>query len=365
MIVAVLHLFLHLVRADWAPYVSSALLQQIHVCNVSVVTSVDTPTPGGAYIIARRARPVQIIDIAPLLDEIELLEIRLYELRDIVDWFIVIEQNETHTGLAKEVVYHKHIGRLTKLLGQHVMRKIIYYNCAYPAEFKIEKVVLGSSPQQALHWRRENYMRSGCARTIVEEMRQKLQPGALLMMSDMDEIPDAFGVASLKYCHYTQPAAPDNNEARLVFFGQVRYHFNFHCASSNMYHWTGTMLTTVEHGLAMGLQLLRDKRQQAPVGADLRIPHGFGGWHFSNSPFGDARKLVNKYRSFTETQTLDHLGGRDALDYWSYAMVNGGDVRSNTQCHEFDLRHLPRLVHDLPHKYIDLLSKEQIGRLID
>lgn len=351
--------------AEWAPYVSTVLLQQIHSCNKSVVTNVHTPT-GADYTVTRRARPVQIVDIAPLLDEIELLEIRLYELRDLVDWFIVIEQNETFTGLPKELLYHKHVGRLTNLLGQHVMRKVLYYNCPYPADYKIEKVVLGSSPQQAQHWRREHFMRNTCARTMVEEMRYKqLQPSALLLMSDMDEIPDAFAVASFKYCRYEQPAAADSAEARLIFFGQVRYHFNFHCASSNMYHWTGTMLTTVEHALAIGLQTLRDKRQQAPVGADLRVPHGFGGWHFSNSPFGDVRKLVNKYRSFSESQTMDHVRESDAYDYWSHVMLHGGDVRSNTHCHGLELRHLPRLVHDLPHKYIGLLSKNQIDRLID
>jgi hypothetical protein len=349
----ILHFFAY-VSASWSMRVNEAVLHRTRLCLQDSITQVEQPLH---FNVQPRKRAAQVVDASLLFNEIELLEIRLYELRDIVDYFLVIEQNETHTGKPKELVFDYE--RLVRNLGPHVMRKVIYKNCAYPPELHIERVVLGRSPQQAVHWLRENYPRETCTRDLLLDLKKRLLPDALFLQSDIDEIPDALAVASFKYCQYTKPTA---EEPRLVAFRQARYHFNFHCASSNMYHWTGTMMTSVTYALEIGLQKLRDLR---PTTADCRVSIGWGGWHFSNSPFGDAQKLVEKYTAFAESQTIDHVRQEDLLAYWTHAMTNGGDVRSNTQCEERELRHLPRLVQDMPLRYKHLLNDAQLERLID
>lgn len=307
----------------------------------------------------RRSSPITIYDVSFLLDEIELLEIRLYELRNVVDKFIIVEQNETHTGLPKQLTFKENYGRLLRTLGQHTMRKVEYVECIYPPELKIAKTVIGSSNQQSIHWLRENYMRKICAQAPLAKMHERLQMPAYVMVSDMDEIPDMLAVASFKYCHFSESS--DKIEPKLVGFKQMRYHFNFHCASSNMYEWSGTVLAKIDTAMEMGLQTIRDRR----TATDANVLLGWGGWHFSNFPFGDPKKLVSKYTSFAESQTIDHIKDGDLLAYWRHTMNNGGDIKSNTHCEERELRHFPRLVADDPMRFVELLSAAQRNRLID
>lgn len=59
----------------------------------------------GAITGERRKRPARVFDIFPFTYELDVLEMRLYELNDTVDYFLVIESTLTHRGTPKPLGY--------------------------------------------------------------------------------------------------------------------------------------------------------------------------------------------------------------------------------------------------------------------
>ena len=49
----------------------------------------------------------KIFDCFKFFNEIELLHLRLMELSPVVDYFVLVESNKTHTGNPKEFIFEK------------------------------------------------------------------------------------------------------------------------------------------------------------------------------------------------------------------------------------------------------------------
>lgn len=64
---------------------------------------------------------LKVLDAVLMSSELDLLEIRLNELDDVVDYFLVVESNATFTGLPKETFYSNNRARFAKF-----GHKIIY-----------------------------------------------------------------------------------------------------------------------------------------------------------------------------------------------------------------------------------------------
>lgn len=110
----------------------------------------------------------KIYDCFTFYNEIDLLEIRLNEMYDIVEKFIIIEADKTHTGNAKESFYLNNINRFEKFSNK-IIHKII----------NLPKL----SP-----WDCEQYQRQYIYDILIE-----LTPSAddIIIISDADEIPHA------------------------------------------------------------------------------------------------------------------------------------------------------------------------------
>jgi len=306
----------------------------------------------------------KIVDVFLFLQEVELLEIRLFELSDVVDYFVIVESNETLTGFAKNLSFLDNRRKLIQRFGGSMIRKLVYQQCFFPLNLKIDKVVLGESPQRNIHWQREYFMRNTCMKQGIEKIRPKLDNMSLIILGDVDEIPSLKAISGLKRCKLSMglDVFGDENSTALVSFRQKRFHFNFHCASENMYDWIGSVVTSYKNALRMGFQELRSHRFKTLPIDSYRVDMEDGGWHFSNFDFQNGRQLWQKYRSFAETQTTGQISG-DHRDYWARVMKNQGDHKSNTHCTERDLVNLPKLVTLHHTDYLGYLSPLQQARL--
>ncbi len=56
-----------------------------------------------------REKPVKVYDAFLFSNELDILEIRLQELKDVVDKFVIIESNTTFTGVEKPFMLSDHI----------------------------------------------------------------------------------------------------------------------------------------------------------------------------------------------------------------------------------------------------------------
>ncbi|KAF8980834.1 hypothetical protein BGZ46_003652 [Entomortierella lignicola] len=113
--------------------------------------------------------------------ELDMLEIRIRELWDVVDKFIILESNATFTGLPKDEVFKMNMDRF---------------------EFAKSKIVYKSLPLSPLGagesaWMNEGRMRDGMTDFLLEA---GVQAGDLVTSSDVDEIISRNTIELLKSC---------------------------------------------------------------------------------------------------------------------------------------------------------------------
>ena len=117
---------------------------------------------------------MRIFDCFPFFNEIDLLELRLNELWDVVDVFVIVEAKQTFTGNPKPMCLLDNKERLAKYMH------------------KVRYVVVEDFPPNLDDWGKETYQRN--------EIRKELSdvlPDDIVMLSDVDEIPRADVVKSI------------------------------------------------------------------------------------------------------------------------------------------------------------------------
>ncbi len=109
---------------------------------------------------------VKVYDCFPFFNELEILDIRLHELNDVVDKFILIEATNTHQGKPKRLFFEENKERYQQFLH------------------KIEHVVV-TLPQDAGIWVREEYQRDYLSTVLA---RLGCKNDDIVLVSDADEI---------------------------------------------------------------------------------------------------------------------------------------------------------------------------------
>jgi hypothetical protein len=91
--------------------------------------------------LQRRKRIPRIIDGFLFNDEITLLRIRLAELYDVVDQFILVEAAQTHKGDPKPMLFERHKAQLERFLPKitHVPVLHFPFNCSQQAAGSVTK----------------------------------------------------------------------------------------------------------------------------------------------------------------------------------------------------------------------------------
>eukprot|EP01117_Protostelium_nocturnum_P019816 TRINITY_DN8681_c0_g1_i2.p1 TRINITY_DN8681_c0_g1~~TRINITY_DN8681_c0_g1_i2.p1 ORF type:complete len:340 (+),score=74.33 TRINITY_DN8681_c0_g1_i2:447-1466(+) len=128
----------------------------------------------------REGETRKVIDVLIFSIELDLLEIRLRELNDHVDLFIIIETDITFTGKTKELHFENNKERF-----QFAKHKIIQHS------FKWEYIIDFQDP-----FVQENHLRSIAS----QKLREHVRIGDLVIMSDVDEIPSSHTILLLKSC---------------------------------------------------------------------------------------------------------------------------------------------------------------------
>ncbi len=109
---------------------------------------------------------MRVFDCFPLFNEIDLLELRLNELWDVVDVFVIVEARQTFTGNPKPLCLPDNADRLEKYMP------------------KIRYVVVEAFPDGMSNWGKEEYQRNCLHRELHD-----ILPDDVLIFSDLDEIP--------------------------------------------------------------------------------------------------------------------------------------------------------------------------------
>ena len=217
-----------------------------------------------------------LVDGFMFYNELDVLELRLTILDEYVDRFVLVEAEVNHVGGPKELFFQKNKERFAKWLP------------------KIEHIIVRAdeAPTDTNPWSREKYQRECIRRGL-----QGVSDDSIIMISDVDEIPD-------------MRLVPYENLPHLITAVHMwMYHYSLdHLFTGEP--WVGTILTNVGTLKEKGPNRLRDSRWGYPV-------FGYSGWHLSS--FGDEKHVLNKMRTFAhalDNNDHKHLQTEENIKSW-------------------------------------------------
>lgn len=200
----------------------------------------------------------KIFDCFLFFNEIELLDLRLIELNEIVDYFVLVEAKKTYTGIEKELFFEKNKEKFSKYLN------------------KIIHVIIEDLPTDKGAWEAEYFSRNAILQGLTNAGEDDL-----IILSDIDEIPSS---KKIKEFNKDEPHV----------FQQKLYYYYVNCLQNQL--WNGSIITSKKY--LNSPQKLRDQRENLP-----KIQQG--GWHFSF--LGGPERIIDKIKAYAETETCSEL----------------------------------------------------------
>ncbi len=212
-----------------------------------------------------------IIDAFTFLNEKELVELRIKYLNDIVDCFLIVEADFTHTGKEKKWNFPEILNNRLKKFSN----KIQYYQM----KIDLEKADAEKSPNYVGKTLGRSWKVESMQRNFIKEASKKFLPDDIIMISDMDEIPSRQKVSFIKSC--------DFNVIAPVAFEQALFHLD--CNYLNEEQWIGSVVTTKKLIDKYEPQIFRDLRTRISTFTSA-------GWSFSS--FGGPKRVGEKLEAF-------------------------------------------------------------------
>ena len=255
---------------------------------------------------------MKIIDCFTFYNELDMLELRLNELNEVVDYFVLVECVKTHANNDKELYFENNKHRFSKFL-----EKIIHI------------IVKDNIPQTSNAWDIENYQRRGIDQGIKQ---LHLNSDDLIIIADLDEIPDADTLQHLK----------NTNGINGVYSMEMDlYYYNLNCKYN--YKWYHAKILNFGN-YNNDPQSVRDWGPKVNGGIKKC------GWHLSY--FGDVEFIKNKIRNFAHQEFNNEFilnDERILKQIQSNGDLYGRDTPTSSSFNYVD-------IHDntyLPHKYKD------------
>lgn len=217
-------------------------------------------------------RKRKVVDCFIFYNELQMLNYRIHLLNPHVDYFILTESTHTFSGKEKESTYQKY-----KYMFAPFNHKIIHLMID-DIPYKYPNINVEKKEQ----WDNERHQRNMITRAID---KLDLEDNDLIMLSDVDEIPDTRILSQIINCDV---------KINILQFLMDFYYYNLHCKQGSS--WTKSKIFSydaykkfIAHGQTLD---------------NIRMNGGFpsirGGWHLSY--FGDSKFISNKLIHFSHQE---------------------------------------------------------------
>ena len=244
-----------------------------------------------------------IYDCFPFFNELELLEIRLHELSDVVDYFVLVEATRTFTGMPKILHFDKH-----SLLFDKFMDKIIHVIVddmpMTPEELDAsltekDRRWIESDYQIGSDWIRDRHQRNAIMRALGDCNSEDI-----IIISDADELVRASVIENIEetLCEGSNPVEQVLNS----------YYFNIIC--TNM-PWWGSKIIKRKY---LNDQTPSEVRFHTPAFCYIED----GGWHYNF--LGGSEKILTKIKSFAHQEF--NIPSVANMDFINHQLRNNLDV---------------------------------------
>ena len=235
----------------------------------------------------------KLIDSFIFYNELSTLNMRLHELDDYVDYFVIVEAGLTHSGNEKPMYYNDN-----KALFERFASKII-------------RLMVDDVPKNAKSWRKLFQPRHA----IQYRQRQAqieavgrvpgISPNDIVLTSDVDEIPNP---------EYLRQDLFDDDG--IIVFNQRYFFYDFTC--ENPRGWPGTLCAPYRYFVDLDLNRMRKKKYRQKEKRVTYVPsrvsrENHGGWHCSN--FGGVDMIITKIEAAThQNYNLPKFKDRERLE---------------------------------------------------
>jgi len=226
------------------------------------------------YIYHPEVAPRKVFDCFTFFNELDLLEIRLNELDDVVDKFVLVEAPVTHSGKPKPLYFEQNKQRFSEFLP-----KIIHV--------VVDDMPTVAEPGKSLNLTRENFQRNAIVRGLTD-----CGWDDIVMISDADEIPNKKVLSN-----YDTAIGPCNLSMSL-------YYYFFNCYTEAP--WLAPKIVPGHMIHSTQIETIRN-------GLNLQRTLKNGGWHFSY--LGGVDEVINKLQSFYHQEMVtDQMMDRRYLE---------------------------------------------------
>lgn len=207
----------------------------------------------------------KVFDCFMFFNEFQLLTLRLRELEEAVDFFILVEGSHTHTGNPKPFHFKENEATFAEFRD-----KLIPVSVNLPPD--------GKEPW--FGWGREIYQRSAINAVLAE----RAKPDDIILSSDVDEIPRASVIEEYR------------DRSDICAIEEKTYHYNLNCMME-----TPTVDPKIARYGAMkelGVSSIRYLHQAQPLHVIKN-----GGWHLSF--MGGIDKIIEKVKAYAHYDIRD------------------------------------------------------------
>ena len=226
----------------------------------------------------------KVYDCFTFFNELDLLDIRLNEIYDKVDYFVISESNKSYTGNDKDFNLEKNWDRFKKFHD-----KIIY--------IKVTDMPSGDDP-----WVRENHQRNCLSRGLFNASNDDI-----IILSDCDELLRPRTIDILKN--------DDQHSLWICRHPIFYYKFNYLLIKPSSYHVNPMAirkknLTTFQDLRNLMIQWAYHQPWDLNNDTVCTIQHS--GWHFTY--FGDTAQINEKLLNFSHTEGQRLVGNYNIDD---------------------------------------------------
>jgi hypothetical protein len=231
---------------------------------------------------------MRVFDCFTFYNELDIAELRIQELWDVVDFFVIAEANTTHQNNSKPFYLKDNWARFE------------------PYKEKIRHIMIEDMPCDKDTWVNERYQRFSLSRGLTD-----LQPNDIVIVSDCDEIPRPAAIAAIK---------EDTNDYDRYILAIPLNYYKFNYMMVTPVHKQNNIMVT------RGRVFTDPQNERARTFHTGNLPPHYAddhlcilehaGWHFTY--FGQTDFAKNKIANFAHNETAglvaEKIGSMDNLN---------------------------------------------------
>lgn len=280
---------------------------------------------------------MKVFDCFTFYNELDIVELRIQELWDTVDYFVIAEANTTHQGNPKTFIFEENWERFKKY------------------ESKIRHIAIEDMPVHPDTWVKEKFQRKCLSRGLPD-----IAPDDIIIVSDCDEIPRPSAIQAIK--------EDENDYDRYILAIPLNYYrFNYMmitpvCKQNNIIVTRGRAFTDPQQEREFTFHRGSLPMHHAEDGFCV-IEHG--GWHFTY--FGQTDHAKNKIKNFAHAETnVPSIVDRLDVNYMIKNKVGllGFDYHERFEYIQVD-DYFPQTLLDNLEKYKDMIVPGATKKVYD